>query len=124
MCLYELYAFVPTAYTSGSILLARPPSQPPPIKPDDDQPVVRPAEESPPASFDSPRLFGDSQTALATSESFAVTGAPGKGQLQPPQNIPFPDLYSCDGDKGMDIESCDQDSKVSELLEGEGIKLC
>lgn len=56
-----------------------------------------------------------------TSESFAVIGGPGKGQLQPPQNIPFPDLHGRDGDEGMDIESCDQDSKVSELLEGEGI---
>ena len=88
--------------------------------------MVRPAEESPPASFnESPRSFGDSETtALITSESFAVT-APGKGQLQPPQNIRFPDLCSCgnDGDEiseGMPMESHDQNSRESLELEGEG----
>ena len=124
MCFCTLCYFVPTAYTSGSILLARPPSRPPPIKPDDNQPVVRPAEESPPASYKSPRSFGDSQTTLVTSEPFTVTGGPGKGQLQPPQNMPFSDLHNYDGDEGMDNESHDQDSRVSELLEGEGILLC
>ena len=122
---HVFYIFVPTAYPRGTILLAHPPSQPPPIKPDDNQPVVQPAEESPPASFNSSRSFGDSQTtALVTSESFAVT-APGKGQLQPPQNIPFPDLRSCgsDGDEineGMPMESHDQNSRESLELEGEG----
>lgn len=121
-----LYVFVPTAYSSGSILLASPPSQPPPIKPDDNQPVVHPAEESPPDSFDSTRSFGDSQTAWVTTvESFAVAADPtGKGQLQAPHNRPFPDFHSCgEGDKGMDIESRDQDSRISELLEGEGINI-
>ena len=120
-----MYVFVHTAYPCGSILFASPPSQPPPIKPDDNQPVVHPAEESPPDSFDSTRSFGagDSHTARVTTvepESFAVAGDPaGKGQLQAPHNKPFPDFHSCgEGDKGMDI---DQDSRISELLEGDGI---
>ena len=76
-----MYVFVHTAYPSGSILFASPPSQPPPIKPDDNQPVVHPAEESPPDSFDSTRSFGagDSHTARVTTvepESFAVAGDP------------------------------------------------
>ena len=136
MYLYKIifdgtHSFVPTyhaVFASGSILLAYPPSLPPPIKPDDNQPVVRPAEESPPASLDSSRSFGDSQaaTALVTSDlksTFTATGAPGKGQLQPSHNRPFPDLHSCglEDDEGMDIKSRDQDSEVSELLEGEGI---
>ena len=121
----RVYVFVPTAYPSGSVLFASPPSQPPPIKPDDNQPVVHPAEESPPDSFDSARSFGacDSQTArVTTAESFAVADPTGRGQLQAPHNRPFPDFHSCgEGDKGMDIESRDQDSRISELLEGEGI---
>ena len=81
--------------------------------------MVHPAEESPPASFDSARSFGDSPpTALVTSAGpFTV----GKGQLQPPHNIPFPDVHNCDGDQGVDVESRDQESRVSELLEGEGM---
>lgn len=91
--------------------------------------MVQPAEESPPASFDSSRSFGDSQIAtLVTSESFqAAVTAPGKEQLQLPQNIPFPDLRSSDDDgaeikegTSMTMESHDQNSKELLELEGEG----
>ena len=114
--------YILTVYSSGSILLASPPSRQPPIKPDDNQPVIRPAEESPPASFHSCRLVGDEQTALVTSTSLAVA-APGKEQLPHPQNIPFLDLR-CSGNDNDEIKAdmgMESHEESVTLSEGEGI---
>ena len=120
VCLYLNYVNPAATFSSGSTLIARPPSRPPPIKPDDNQPVVRPAEESPPASFGSCRgSFGDAPThALVASESFVVP-PPGRDVerlLQPTPNV-FSNLLSRDDcaefKEGIGIESHDQDIENS-----------
>ena len=73
-----------------------PPSQQSPIKPDDNQPIIKPSEESPTPSFHSCRGSFGNQQSLILPAVLAVPQQLDKVQLPHQQNAPF--ICSCDGD--------------------------
>ena len=88
-----------TAYYSGSVLVGEPPSRLPPIKPSDDQPVVKPAEESPHNSFDSRRSVGEAGVLVPPQRVVAPSALPSLDKEEVPckKNVPF--LHSRGGDE-------------------------
>ena len=87
-----------TVFFSGSVLVANPPpSQQSPIKPDDNQPMVKPSEESPTPSFHSCRgSFGNQQSLILLPAVLTVPQQLDEEHLPHEQNAPF--ICSCDGD--------------------------